>query len=55
MGVKITLKRTVRPKNPKRTIYKKLVYKNDAEGFVTIGSSKIVIPYKVNTDNVSTS
>lgn len=55
MGVKITLKRTVRPKNPKRTIYKKLVYKNDIEGFVTIGSSKTILPYESDINDVSRS
>lgn len=42
MGVKITLKRTVRPKNPVRTITKNIVYKNNDDGTVTVTSSKVI-------------
>lgn len=64
MSVKITLKRTVRPQNPKRTIVKKVLYSNTVDGKIVVSSIKTVKTHVsdkpsdtllVNTSNVSNS
>ena len=42
MSVRLILRRTAKPKNPKRVIKKTLVYKSDQDGFVTVTSKKTV-------------
>ena len=52
MGTVITVRRTVRPKNPKKRIIKRLVYKSDADGFVSVTSSKTVVDLTTKASDV---
>ena len=42
MAVHMVLRKTIRPKNPKKLVKKTLVYSSDEDGFVTVASKKTV-------------
>ena len=48
MAVHLTLRKTIRPKNPKKLVKKTLVYSNDEDGFVTVTSKKTVTDINVD-------
>ena len=48
MAVHLILRKTIKPKNPKKLVKKTLVYSNDEDGFVTVTSKKTVTDINVD-------
>lgn len=51
MKIRLIVRHTSTPKNPKRTVIKTVKYHANADGTVTTSSSKKVVPYEKPVDD----